>query len=195
MYKRQLSMSCHATPLTEGLKDLFGILVRHIMPLCEMQWRTQVKLDVPHYFFFTKMLEHAGVTDEYLHSQMELAGLEDDMEFKLIVMDVDGETESERAAAAIRAARHSNQGNVSCFPDQEVYKRQQLRRPVVQILLDLLHGHARIGEKPDDVEEVELPQRIVAVPVLPDLLGFEQADLVVVDEQLPACLLYTSRCV
>ena len=92
-------MSCHATPLTEGLKDLFGILVRRIMPLCEMQWRTQVKLDVPHYFFFTKMLEHAGVTDEYLHSQMELAGLEDDMEFKLVVMDVDGETEPERAAA------------------------------------------------------------------------------------------------
>ncbi len=117
-YFGSLSMSCHATPLTEGLKDLFGILVRRIMPLCEMQWRTQVKLDVPHYFFFTKMLEHAGVTDEYLHSQMELAGLEDDMEFKLVVMDVDGETEPERAAAAIRAAMHINQGNVACFPYQ-----------------------------------------------------------------------------
>ena len=34
-YFGSLSMSCHATPLTEGLKDLFGILVRHIMPLCE----------------------------------------------------------------------------------------------------------------------------------------------------------------
>lgn len=120
IYFGSLSMSCHATPLTEGLKDLFGILVRHIMPLCEMQWRTQVKLNVPHYFFFAKMLEHAPVTDEYLHSQMELAGLEENMEFKLIVMDVDGGTEPERASAALRAALHINQGNVSCFPYQNV---------------------------------------------------------------------------
>lgn len=118
IYFGSLSMSCHATPLTEGLKDLFGILLRHIMPLCETQWRTQIKLNVPHYFFFSKMLEHAKVTDEYLHSQMELAGLSEDMEFKLIVMDVDGGNEPERAAAAIRAALHINQGSVSCFPYQ-----------------------------------------------------------------------------
>ena len=117
-YFGSLSMSCNATPLTEGLKDLFGILARHIMPLCEMLWRTQVKLNVPHYFFFSKMLEHAEVTDEYVRSQMELAHLADDTEFKLIVMEVDGETEPDHAARAILAAIGINKGDVFCFPYQ-----------------------------------------------------------------------------
>lgn len=119
-YFGSLSMSCHTAPLTNGLEDLFDILVRHIMPLCEAQWRAQVKLNVPQYFFFAKMLEHAQVTDEYLHSQMEAAHLTEDMEFKLIVMNVDGEAEPERAAAATQAALRINQGSVSCFSYQDV---------------------------------------------------------------------------
>lgn len=118
IYFGSLSMSCHDAPLTDGLEDLFDILVRHIMPLCETQWRAQLKLNVPQYFFFAKMLEHAQVTDEYLHSQMEAAHLTEDMEFKLIVMNVDGEAEPERAAAATQAALRINQGSVSCFSYQ-----------------------------------------------------------------------------
>lgn len=117
-YFGSLSMSCHDTPLTEGLKDLFGILVRHIMPLCEAQWRAQVKHNVPQYFFFAKMLEHAKVTEEYLQSQMKAAHLSNDMEFKLIVMDVDRGIEPERAEAAMQAALRINQGSVSCFSYQ-----------------------------------------------------------------------------
>ncbi|WP_180326684.1 PucR family transcriptional regulator [Raoultibacter phocaeensis] len=113
-------MSCNEMPLTDGLVDLFSILEKRIMPLCENLWRARMRLDMPHYFFFTKMLEHASVTDEYVRNQMELIGLDSSTEYKLIALEVDGDTEPDRAALAIRAASGLNQGNVFCFPHQNM---------------------------------------------------------------------------
>lgn len=119
-YFGSLSMSCNATPLTDGLQDLFSILEKRIMPLCESLWRARMRLDMPHYFFFSKLLEHSSVTDEYVKNQMSMVGIDDNTEYKLIAMEVDGETETERAALAIRAASGINQGGVFCFPYQNM---------------------------------------------------------------------------
>lgn len=119
-YFGSLSMSCNATPLTDGLQDLFSILEKRIMPLCESLWRARMRLDMPHYFFFSKLLEHSSVADEYVKNQMSLVGIDDNTEYKLIAMEVDGETETERAALAVRAASGINQGGVFCFPYQNM---------------------------------------------------------------------------
>ncbi|MEG2934100.1 MAG: hypothetical protein RR842_11005, partial [Gordonibacter sp.] len=114
-YFGSLSMSCHEAPLTEGLKDLFSLLVRHVLPLCERQWRLAVKLNIPHYFFFEKLLEHEPVSDAYLDTQLEMAGLACDTQYKLAVLDVDEGAEPEQASRAAKAASRLNQGNVFCF--------------------------------------------------------------------------------
>lgn len=119
-YFGSLSMSCNEMPLTDGLEDVFLILEKRIMPVCERLWRARMRLDMPHYFFFSKMLEHAPVTDEYVRNQMELANLDAATEYKLIAMEADGETEPDRAALAIRAASSINQGSVFCFPHQNM---------------------------------------------------------------------------
>lgn len=116
IYLGSLSMSCHAAPLTEGLKDLFTIMAKYVTLHCESAWRTQMRLNVPHYFFFTKMLNHEEVSDEYLRAQLELANLSEDTEYKLIVMDIDGSVETERASLVLKAAQGINNGNVFCFP-------------------------------------------------------------------------------
>ena len=111
-YFGSLSMSCHVAPLTEGLKDLFGILIRHVMPLCEQQWRSQVKLNIPHYFFFEKLLEHEPVSCEYVDTQLEMAGLAADAQYKLVVLEVDEGADPEKAGRAVRAAGRLNGGDV-----------------------------------------------------------------------------------
>ena len=108
-------MSCHAAPLTEGLKDLFCILIRHVMPLCEQQWRSQVKLNIPHYFFFEKLLDHEPVSCEYVDTQREMAGLAADAQYKLVVLEVDEGADPEKAGRAVRAAGRLNGGDVHCF--------------------------------------------------------------------------------
>ena len=114
-YFGSLSMSCHVAPLTEGLKDLFCILIRHVMPLCEQQWRSQVKLNIPHYFFFEKLLEHEPVSCEYVDTQLEMAGLAADAQYKLVVLEVDEGADPEKAGRAVRAAGRLNGGDVHCF--------------------------------------------------------------------------------
>ncbi|MEA5019151.1 MAG: helix-turn-helix domain-containing protein [Gordonibacter sp.] len=114
-YFGSLSMSCHTAPLTEGLKDLFSLLMRHVMPLCEYQWRSAVKLNIPHYFFFQKLLEHEPVSNEYLETQLEMAGLTGDTQYKLAVFEVDESVDPDRASRAAKAATHLNQGSVFCF--------------------------------------------------------------------------------
>lgn len=117
-YFGSLSMSCCNSPLTAGLKDLFSILIQHAMPIFERLWHSQVKLNIPHYFFFSKMLAHAPVTDEYVRTQLELASLDERTQFKLIVLEVDEGTEPERAALVIRAGAFLNQGSSFCFAYQ-----------------------------------------------------------------------------
>lgn len=114
-YFGSLSMSCHEAPLTEGLKDLFSLLVKHVMPLCEHQWRSAIRLNIPHYFFFQKLLEHELVSNEYVKTQLEMAGLTRETQYKLAVFEVDEGADPDRASRAAKAAMHLNQGSVFCF--------------------------------------------------------------------------------
>ena len=70
---------------------------------------------------------------------------------------------------------------------------EQLGRSIVEVFLDLLHGHAGVEEEADDVEHVELLERIVPVSVFAHFFRLEEADLVVVDEQFSADVAHLSE--
>lgn len=148
-YFGSLSISCHNTPLTEGLKDLLVILAKRVTTYCETTWRAQIKHNVPHYFFLTKMLEHEEVTEEYLRTQMKLAGFDEKTEFKLIALNVDENVDPERAELAARAANGINRGSVYCLPYQNMILTLCYSRPSdnrlshIRTLQDL---HSRIYE-------------------------------------------------
>lgn len=114
-YFGSLSMSCCNRPLTEGLKNLFSLFFQHAIPLFERMWRSQVKLNIPHYFFFSKLLDHAPVSDEYVSKQLETASLDEQTQFKLIVLEIDAGADPERAALVTHAGSFLNQRRVFCF--------------------------------------------------------------------------------
>lgn len=111
-------MSCCTLPLTEGLRDIFAQLIKHAMPAFEHLWRSQIRLNIPHYFFFSKLLSHEPVSDEYIKTQLELAALDENTQFKLIVFEIDESSEPELAALVVRAATPLNQGCTLCFAHQ-----------------------------------------------------------------------------
>ncbi len=115
-YFASLSMCCHAAPLTEGLKDLFSIFAKRFTPLCEKLWRNEVTLNIPHYFFFSKLLDGEPLSSEYVDTQLRLLGIDQNTEFKLITLQVDSMVEPTKSARAVKAASSLNQRNVFCFP-------------------------------------------------------------------------------
>lgn len=119
-YFASLSMCCHEAPLTEGLKDLFSIFAKRFVPLCEKLWRSEVSLNIPHYFFFSKLLDHEPMTPEYVETQMSMLGIDEGTEFKLVALQVDNMVEPAKSARAAKAASTLNQRNVFCFPYQKM---------------------------------------------------------------------------
>lgn len=117
IYFGSLSMPCHKSPLTEGLKDLFKILMKYVTPLCATLWRMQIKLDSPHYFFFEKILNHTQLAEDYLWTQTKLIGIDKSTEFMLATFYTES-TAPMQAAQILRAASGLNQGSVICFPYQ-----------------------------------------------------------------------------
>lgn len=115
-YFGSISMSCNNAPDTEGLRDLFRLFIKHLTPLCEAIWSHQAKLDIPSYFFFSKLISHEDMSKEYLESQLEETGLNAMSRFNLAILDIDNNIEPERARRAIKAASSLNNGNAICFP-------------------------------------------------------------------------------
>lgn len=118
-YFGSISMACNAWPDTEGLRDLFRTLARYMTPLCERLWSKQAALNLPSYFFFIKLIEGEPVEQDYLEAQMEMANLEAMGHFKLIMLDVDGDVEPDRATVVSRAATGLNGGDAYVFPYRE----------------------------------------------------------------------------
>ncbi|WP_165053039.1 CdaR family transcriptional regulator [Adlercreutzia sp. ZJ305] len=117
-YFGSISMACNAMPDTEGMRDLFLTLVRRMTPLCEKIWSHEAQLNTPSYFFFSKLLEHAPLSEAYVSAQMDMAGLADAGHFKLVACDVDEGADPKRARLVAKAASTLNDGNVRCFPHQ-----------------------------------------------------------------------------
>lgn len=115
-YFGSISMSCNNMPDTEGLRDLFRLFIKHMIPLCETTWNKQTKLNIPSYFFFNKLIAQEEMSDEYFEAQLEMAGLEGMRRFCLAILDVDNNTEPERTRRAIKAASALNDGGVIGFP-------------------------------------------------------------------------------
>lgn len=118
-YFGSVSMACNAAPDTEGLRDLFRTMMRYMMPLCERLWSKQAALNLPSYFFFIKLIEGEPMERDYMQAQMEMANLQAMGHFKLIMVDVDGDVEPDRATVVSRAASGLNSGDVYVFPYHE----------------------------------------------------------------------------
>ena len=114
-YFGSISMACNATPDTEGLRDLFRVLIRHVTRVCERLWTRQTACDAPSYFFFAKLLRHEPMTADYLATQREANHLPAQGHYKAIVFDVDPSIDPDLAYAVIRAASTLNGGHVRCF--------------------------------------------------------------------------------
>lgn len=117
-YYGSVSMACNKRPDTPGLRDLFKILIRHIRTVCEREWINQTSYNLPSYFFFEKLLQHAPMTEEYFVSQMEINKLPIDGHFKIIVFDVDPSIDPELAYRTMRAASTLHNGHTKCFQYQ-----------------------------------------------------------------------------
>lgn len=119
-YFGSISMACNETPDTEGLRDLFLLLIKHMLPLCMKLWNKQAELNLPSFFFFEKLLrgdEH--VSTEYASSQMKMAGLSEAKAFKLVLLDIDAGVHPSQANAAMHTASSLNRGRTVCFPYQD----------------------------------------------------------------------------
>lgn len=119
-YLCSVSMACHELPLTEGLKDLFSLFVKYVIPLMQRLWREQVELSVPHFFFFERLLSHDGVTDEYVRMQMRHIKMSEDADLKVVAVEVDMGVEPEKARRVMRAGASLNKGRVFCLPYQGI---------------------------------------------------------------------------
>lgn len=119
-YFGSISMSCNETPDTEGLRDLFLLLIKHLLPLCMKIWNKQTAFNLPSFFFFEKLLEGGkDMSPEYIDAQMKAAGLSEAKTFKLALLDIDAGVEPSRANAAMHAASSVNRGRTICFPYQD----------------------------------------------------------------------------
>lgn len=146
-YFGSISMSCNVQPDTEGLRDLFRTLVRYLMPLCERLWSKQASLNLPSYFFFIKLIEREPMEQDYMDAQMEMANLGNMGHFKLIMLDVDGDVEPDRATVVSRAASALNGGDCYVFPYREK-------------LLVLCYDHALDGRLSHQSTVADLMERI-----------------------------------
>lgn len=117
-YFGSISMACNVAPDTEGLRDLFRVLIRYVTRVCERIWTRQTACDTPSYFFFAKLLRHEAMTAAYLSTQMEANRLPTKGHYKAIVFDVDPSIDPDLAYQVIRAASSFNEGHVKCFPHE-----------------------------------------------------------------------------
>lgn len=115
-YFGSISMSCNNMPDTEGLRDLFRLFIKHMIPLCETMWSKQTKLNIPSYFFFDKLIARENMSNEYFEAQVEMAGLSGMQRFCLVILDVDNNTEPDRARRAIKTASTLNGEDAIGFP-------------------------------------------------------------------------------
>lgn len=169
-YFGSISMACSAAPDTEGLRDLFRTLARYMTPLCERLWSKQAALNLPSYFFFIKLIEGESMEQDYLQAQMEMANLEAMGHFKLVMLDVDGDVEPDRATVVSRAATGLNGSDAYVFP-----YREKLLVLCYDQALDGRLSHRSTAE--DLVERIYEPYGVVAAvsSVFTDLADLDLA--------------------
>lgn len=114
-YCGSISMSCNAYPDTEGLRDLFRILLKYAIPTCLEHWNKDTEVMFPS-FFFSKLIRHEQLEADYLDAQIKELSLDGAAHFKLIAMNEDMDENPERTLAVMQAASMLNDGHVRCFP-------------------------------------------------------------------------------
>ncbi len=117
-YYGSVSMACDSKPDTEGLRDLFSILIRQIKNICERDWISRRTYDIPSYFFFEKLLQRDPMTDEHIAMQMAANKLPEEGHFKVMLFDIDPSIDPELAYKTMRAASLLHDGRTKCFQYQ-----------------------------------------------------------------------------
>lgn len=118
-YYCSVSMSCNVLPLTEGLKDLFAIFIDHFIPACQQRWQVQIELGCPHYLFFEKLLNGEVLGDGYVAAQLEMIGLPEDADLKVVAFPVDNSIEPAKAKRVMERAAGLNKDRALCFPSED----------------------------------------------------------------------------
>lgn len=119
-YYCSVSMSCNNAPLTEGLKDLFAIFISHFIPACQRKWQAQMASEVPHYFFFERLLNGEVLDEGYVHAQLEMVGVPEEADLKVVAFSADNNTDPAKARKIMRRAAGLSGGNALCFPFEDV---------------------------------------------------------------------------
>ncbi|MEQ3364317.1 PucR family transcriptional regulator [Raoultibacter massiliensis] len=101
--------------VSRGTKDLFAELADRVSSLCDSLWRDQVRIDSPHHFFFTRLIEGDAPDEEYIGAHMASTLIPDPAQFKLIVLDLEQSSRSTPLAAVASAAKRINHGDCYCF--------------------------------------------------------------------------------
>lgn len=117
-YLGSISMSCNVLADTEGLRDLFRILIRYVRIVFERMCAEQTAIDSASYFFFERLLMREHMSDERFTEKLVESGLPVNGHYKVIAFDVDPSTEPALAHRVANAATALHDGHVRCFPYQ-----------------------------------------------------------------------------
>ena len=121
-YFGSVVMVCNEQPLTKGLRDLFDILLKRVVVVCESYWKRRIQAETPHYFFFAKLLNGEHVSAEYIENQLQLTSIPLSPQLKLLVLEPNETDRINRIDSILGAASKINHNGCYCF----VYKKDVL---------------------------------------------------------------------
>lgn len=104
--------------ISRGKRDLFASLAMRVKPICESLWRDQVRIDSPHHFFFTRLIEGDIPEGGYLNAHLETTVIPHPAQLKLILLDLE-HAQGIPLSAVADAARLINQGDCYRFVHKE----------------------------------------------------------------------------
>ncbi|MDR0499967.1 MAG: helix-turn-helix domain-containing protein [Coriobacteriales bacterium] len=115
-YFGSVLMSCTTRSYSLGLEDIFNIFLKRLTMVCTSHWRKRIKVEAPHYFFFSKLLSGNTINDAYVYEQMRLTKIPHNPQLKLIVLELNEQDWINRQQQIIKAASKINHGNCYQFP-------------------------------------------------------------------------------
>jgi sugar diacid utilization regulator len=109
-------MICDEQQPSQGLKDLFMILIERLSKICGVLWEKQIQLESPHYVFFTRLLLGEQLSEAYIYNQLRLTAIPRWPQLKLLVVELEQQDWSGHLHEIRAAAVRINRGACYYFP-------------------------------------------------------------------------------